>query len=43
MDENCIRIYETSISQKDISKAFIEHDIDIEGISKKTSSLEEYF
>ncbi len=41
--ENCIRIYENSTSQKDISKTLIEHDIDIEGISKKTSSLEDYF
>lgn len=41
--DHCIRIYESSISQKTISKTLIEHDIDIEAISKKTSSLEDYF
>lgn len=43
IDEHSIRIYDTTTSQKVISKMFIEHDINIEGISKNTSSLEDYF
>lgn len=43
MDDNCIRIYESTASQKVLTKTLIEHDIEIEGISKKSSSLEDYF
>lgn len=43
MEENSIRIYESTASQKVLTKTLIEHDIEIEGISKKTSSLEDYF
>lgn len=43
IDVNCIRIYESTASQKVLSKTLIEHDIEIEGISKKSSSLEDYF
>ncbi|MDM5231352.1 ABC transporter ATP-binding protein [Lysinibacillus pakistanensis] len=43
IDDNCIRIYESTASQKVLSKTLIEHDIEIEGISKKSSSLEDYF
>ncbi|MBE1556167.1 ABC transporter ATP-binding protein [Sporosarcina limicola] len=43
IDDHCIRIYESSVSQKMISKALIEQDIGIEAISRKTSSLEDYF
>ena len=43
MDDNSIRIYESTASQKVLTKTLIEHDIEIEGISKKTSSLEDYF
>ncbi|MFJ7733340.1 ABC transporter ATP-binding protein [Lysinibacillus sp. NPDC097231] len=43
IDGNCIRIYESTASQKVLTKTLIEHDIEIEGISKKTSSLEDYF
>lgn len=43
MDDNCIRIYDSTASQKVLSKTLIAHDIEIEGISKKTSSLEDYF
>lgn len=43
VDDNCIRIYESSVSQQMISKVLYEHDIEIEAISKKTSSLEDYF
>ena len=38
-----IRIYDSSITQLDISKAFILNDVAVESISKKTSSLEDYF
>ncbi|MBD8032695.1 ABC transporter ATP-binding protein [Solibacillus merdavium] len=41
--ESCIRIYETKLTQKVISKALIEHDVEIKEISMKTSSLEDYF
>ncbi|MFJ7663597.1 ABC transporter ATP-binding protein [Lysinibacillus sp. NPDC097162] len=43
IDERCIRIYDMSVSQKILSKTLIEHDIEIEEISRKTSSLEDYF
>ncbi|MGF7046459.1 ABC-2 type transport system ATP-binding protein [Paenibacillus sp. DS2015] len=43
MDESVIRIYETSLSQADISKALILADISIESINKKSISLEDYF
>lgn len=43
MDDNSIRIYESTASQKVLTKTLIEHDIEIEGIRKKTSSLEDYF
>lgn len=43
MDDNCIRIYESTASQKVLTKTLIEHDIEIEGINKKSSSLEDYF
>lgn len=35
IDGNCIRIYDSTASQKVLSKTLIEHDIEIEGISKK--------
>ena len=43
IDNHCIRIYESTVSQQIISKVLYEHDIEIEAISKKTSSLEDYF
>lgn len=43
MSEQMIRIYETTTSQQDITKAFIMNDIEVESINKKNSSLEEYF
>lgn len=43
MDDNSIRIYDSTVSQQNLSRALIEHDIEIEEISKKTSSLEDYF
>lgn len=43
MDDNSIRIYDLTVSQKVLTKTLIEHDIEIEEISKKTSTLEDYF
>lgn len=43
IDEHCIRIYDSSISQKVLSKTLIDHDIEIEEMTRKTSSLEDYF
>lgn len=43
IDDHCIRIYDSAVSQKVISKALIEQDIEIEAIKKETSSLEDYF
>lgn len=41
--EDKIRIYDGSVSQNEISKCFILNGVDIDGILKKTTSLEEYF
>ncbi|WP_409405449.1 ABC transporter ATP-binding protein [Priestia megaterium] len=41
--ERAIRIYETTLTQQEISKAFVMNDVGIESINKKNSSLEEYF
>lgn len=41
--EDTIRIYDTLISQNEISKCLILNDVSIESIRKKTTSLEEYF
>lgn len=43
IDDHCIRIYDSAVSQKVISKALIEQEIEIETINKETSSLEDYF
>ncbi|AJS59940.1 ABC transporter ATP-binding protein [Paenibacillus sp. IHBB 10380] len=43
MSDFVIRIYESSLSQSDISKALILGDVAIESINKKSVSLEEYF
>ncbi|HEY2491973.1 MAG TPA: ABC transporter ATP-binding protein [Paenibacillus sp.] len=43
MDNSVIRIYETGITQSDISKTLILNDVEIESINRKTASLEEYF
>lgn len=43
IENGFIRIYDSSITQLDISKAFILNDVAVESISKKTSSLEDYF
>lgn len=41
--EDRIRIYEGSITQSELSKCLILNDVNIESITKKTASLEEYF
>lgn len=43
IDNSLIRIYDSRISQKEVSKALILNDISIESISRKSSSLEDYF
>jgi len=43
VDDQCIRIYDSIISPQTISKVLYEHNIEIEAISKKTSTLEDYF
>lgn len=43
LDNKAIRIYDASISQNQITKVLINSDISIEGITKKSGSLEEYF
>lgn len=43
LDEDLIRIYDTSISQGNITKALILNGVTIEAINKRNSSLEEYF
>ena len=34
MDDNSIRIYDSTVSQQNLSRALIEHDVEIEEISK---------
>ncbi|PAD35078.1 ABC transporter ATP-binding protein [Terribacillus saccharophilus] len=41
--EQTIRIYDVDLTQSQLSKAFVLHDIGIDSINKKHSSLEEYF
>lgn len=43
IDNSLIRIYDSRISQKEVSKALILNDISIESINRKSSSLEDYF
>lgn len=43
MDERCIRIYDAGIDTKDISKALAMNEVEINSISKKAESLEDYF
>ena len=42
-DNNTIRIYDLNLAQKDISKALILKGVEIEGMNKKNSTLEDYF
>lgn len=43
IDNTLIRIYDLKLSQKDISKVLILKDIEIEAISRKNNTLEDYF
>ena len=43
IDNGLIRIYDLRLPQKDISKVLILKDIEIEGISRKNNTLEDYF
>ncbi|PRR81606.1 ATP-binding cassette domain-containing protein [Clostridium vincentii] len=43
VDNTLIRIYDLTLAQKDISKALILKDIEIDAINKKNSTLEDYF
>lgn len=43
ISENKIRIYDLTVSKNEISKLMINNNIELESISKKESTLEEYF
>ncbi|AYV68150.1 MULTISPECIES: ABC transporter ATP-binding protein [Niallia] len=43
IDDDVIRIYDTAILPSQITKTLIVEDIDVESITKKQTSLEEYF
>jgi len=43
VDNTLIRIYDLKLAQKDISKALILKNIEIEAINKKSSTLEDHF
>lgn len=43
VDQKIIRIFDQNVSQKEISKTLILNDIEMESMSKKVTSLEEYF
>lgn len=43
MDKNTLRIYDTHKTQSDITKTLVLNDVMIDSISKKQSSLEDYF
>ncbi len=43
MSNNILRVYENNIKNSDISKTLIENNIELESISRKKNTLEEYF
>lgn len=43
IDDRMIRIYEQGVTMQDISKTLVLHDVAIESINRKNSSLEDYF
>lgn len=43
MDENTIRVYDSSVTTNDLSKVLTENDVGIDAIGKKSESLEDYF
>ncbi|MBU5214004.1 ABC transporter ATP-binding protein [Heyndrickxia oleronia] len=43
LNHGLIRIYDSNVTQKEISKSLVLNDISVESINKKSHSLEEYF
>lgn len=43
VDTGKIRIYDPHATQNDLTKALVQHDVAINSITKKSSSLEDYF
>lgn len=43
MDDHTIRVYDTSVSTNDLSKALAQNNVQLEAIGKKSESLEDYF
>ncbi|MNV92897.1 hypothetical protein D3C71_1875310 [compost metagenome] len=43
LDHITVRIYDGGISQRDLNKALVLADVEIESISKKQHTLEDYF
>lgn len=43
MNNNILRVYDSRITQKELTKTLILNDIEIESINKKYNSLEDYF
>ncbi|WP_028547181.1 ABC transporter ATP-binding protein [Paenibacillus taiwanensis] len=43
VDNQFIRVYDTSMPQNEVAKALIINDVSVEAITKKNSSLEDYF
>jgi ABC-2 type transport system ATP-binding protein len=43
IDNSLVRIYDQNLSQKDITKALILNEVEIEAISRKNNTLEDYF
>lgn len=42
-DEGYLRIYNNSISQSELLKALVQHDVEIEAVQNKKASLEDFF
>lgn len=43
LNEQCVRIYDTSVPQKQITKTLIINDVEVDSIHQKNSTLEDYF
>ncbi|MBP1905422.1 ABC-2 type transport system ATP-binding protein [Paenibacillus turicensis] len=43
INEHILRVYETRIPQNELNKILVMHDVEIESIYSKNSSLEDYF
>lgn len=42
-DEGYLRIYNSSITQSELLKALVQHDVEIEAVQNKKASLEDFF